>query len=254
LYNEATKSGSNGDDDKTQHYIDALVNTSQRDSTGSGDSVTPISRRIIYLKDYGKIAQIARLLLGFILRAIQKRNRTVKDASAIDSHPPSTILVFGIASGIKLIAGKDDLDASNSKFRTQWHNALRAGGQTLGRILPQLSYKFSIMSQKEPSCSRLCPLSAQFFLPQAYTSSDLKCDTLYRCSIFNNGEPICRDFVFSVFPRNAHSEESKVLRRIAVKERTRCINEALLRLTLGELGGVTDQKLFDAVLECNDNR
>jgi hypothetical protein len=161
LYNtEKVSKIENDDDEKIRHYIDALVNI----STGGHDSAH-ISRRIIYFKDFGSITLIAQLLLGYILRALLKLKK--RGSSSTEDYSPaiSTILVFGISSGIKLISGKDDEsdpDDLNSKFRSQWHDALRAGGQTLRRILPEASYRFSKMREKEPSCSRLCPLSAQF--------------------------------------------------------------------------------------------
>jgi hypothetical protein len=258
LHTEAKKSNKTDDDDKTQHYVDALVNLSVKgNSKEGGNDSMPIPRRIVYLKDFGSIARVAQLLLSFILRAIQKRDETVEGSSGIEGYPSSTILVFGFASGIKLISGKDDesdTNDSNSKFRARWHEALRAGGQALGRILPKPDDQFPTMSQGGLSCSRLCPLSAQFFLQHAYSSSELRNHSLHRDTIFEDDEPICRDFIFAIIPKNAHSEESTALRRIAIKERTRDVNEALLRLSVGERGGLMDGKLTETVFESNDKR
>jgi hypothetical protein len=221
------------DDDKTQRYIDALVNiSSKKNSTGKEHDSAPATRRILYIRDYGGIAPAGEFLLGFILRAIKKNNES----------SPSTILVLGAASGIELISGEDD---ANEDCRTKWHDALRAGGKTLEKILPEFSFRYPHDPQ-----SQFCPLSSQFFLPKAYPSPGER----KRCRRRELDESLSRDFVFTVIPQNAHSKESRTLRQIAIKERTRDINEALLRLCLGRMGGLIDGNLSDKVFEGNDRR
>ena len=119
----ADDSNKNVDNEKIQHYVDALVNIPT-----SGHDSAHISRRIIYFKDFGSITRIAQPLLGFFLRALLKLNDN--GSSATEDHSP-VILVFGISSCIKLISGKDDEFDDNS----QWHDAIPSSNFAQNRIL-----------------------------------------------------------------------------------------------------------------------
>ncbi len=245
------------EDMKIRRFFDALlmVRSKIHSAGDEKDSVQP-SRRIIYLRDFGSIAPAGKLLLVSILRAMEHLCQS--ESTPLEPSLSPTILIFGVAEGIELISRKDDdgdHDDSNADFRKEWHTVLRTGGQVLKEIMPELHYKFPSTRSEKSSCSRLSPLSAQFFLPLVYNPSELSIDELYENTGLCKGESelISCDAIFSIFPKNVHSEEFSSSRRISIQERTKEINEALLRLFIGKRGGSMEGKLSSAISESNDN-
>lgn len=167
-----------------RHFFDALLTV--RDKT-IPESVRP-SRRIIYLRDFGSIAPAGKLLLISVLQTMKHLCKGL----------PPTILVFGIVKEISY----DDND-SNSKSLAKWNAAIITGGQALKKLLPSLGYKFPTMTS-EKSCTRLHPLSAQFFLPLIYDPFELQNSYLVLSSDMRKEEDelVSCDAVFSINKRS----------------------------------------------------
>lgn len=121
--------------------------------------------------------------------------------------------------------------------------------------MPKLSHKFAITVRSEPSCSRLYPLSAQFWLPLFYTQSELMTRNLSSTSSLEEAENklVFCNSIFSIFPKNTHSEEFSGSPQISIQERTKEINEALLRLFVAKRGGLIEGTVFNTISGSNDS-
>lgn len=238
---------------KNRRFFDALLTVRNKITNpprSEQDSV-PQPNRIIYLRDFGRIASVGKLLLICILRAMEHLCQSESTgASTQKPSLPPTILIFGVAGGIEIISGKEN----DSKFRTKWHAALRTGGRALKEIMPRLNFEFPTIPT-ESSCSRLSPLSAQCFLPLVYTPSELTSDHLYENPDLEKEEDelLSCESIFSIFPKNAHSEDFRSALRISIQDRTKELNEALLRLSIGKRGGLITGEISNVIFGCTDN-
>jgi hypothetical protein len=242
-----TSSGFKTDTTRIHDFFDSLLNIApkaipEKSTENPASTESQLTRRIIYLRDFGCIAQAAKPIVAYILQAIHhcRTNENMK------SRVP--ILIMGNTPVIGEVG-----DCYYEYTKDERHAALRGGGDTLREFLPRIKSKPCDSSSQVV----LHGLSAQFFLSLVSRSSQLNHESIYVDPTWEEkvDDMASNGTYLSIIAKDAHSEDFIRAEQDVIAQRTKDINDMLLTVSLGNRGGLAQEKPSCALLlESTDQR